>query len=317
MSDYQNPVVAALTGAYEAMTARPVDRSLPPGLRLEGQTFLITGANRGLGRGIADHLARRGAHLVVLCRSMLEETVADLRRIAGHDHVHGISVDLSSLASVDAALDQLETLDKLDRVILNAGMVPTRSRTTGDGFDVMFQVNFLANVRLVDGIVARGRLVDASSRVVVVGSEAHRSAPSIDFETFGEPWSYTASGAVRFYGYSKLHLHTWASELRRRLAGEAVVLHMCPGAIDSNIAHELPPMLEGVVKLLMRFTFQPPEKAALPVVWLAASPDAPALDTGYLHMTRERLPSDDAIDTERGARLWAEAHRLLDGAAHP
>lgn len=319
---HQGAVVAALTGAWEALTESRPDRTLPADVRLDGRTVLVTGANRGLGRAIAEGLARRGASLVVACRSMLDETVAALSSVPGAGAVRGEGVDLAALASVDALVERLAADGVVvDRLVLNAGMLPGASRETGDGFDVMFQVNFLANVRLVDRMLAAGVLPERPGdppRVVVVGSEAHRSAKPIDLDHLGAGWSYGLGDVVSFYGLSKLHSHTWAAELARRVDGDprrAEVVHLCPGAIASDIGREAPGWIQPVLKAFMRWTFPSPAQAAVSVIWAVAAPELDGRTGVYLHLGVEKAPSAFVQDPDNGRRLWEGAHALLDGAA--
>ena len=339
-------VSATLRGLYDAATARPIDRSLPADLSLAGVTIAVTGASRGLGHAIASALAARDASLVVLCRSRLEETVQEMRAL-GNGSVLGVPLDLERLSSVDAAVARLsEAGVRLDRLVLNAGMLPITSRLSADGIDVMLQVNWLSNVRLVQQLLhagvlakprtahrrrrsaspARGRSASPGAsgssphsphsphlpRIVIVGSDAHRSSPRIEpASELAEGWSYGAGSVVAYYGRSKLYLHTWACELARRLDGLAEVQHLCPGAVSSQIGRECPWWCKPLLSLVMAVGFQTPSRAAVPAVWCAASPEAAGRNGRYMHLTRDRPPSRFASDAEAGAALWAAAEETI------
>lgn len=284
--------------------------------RLDDLPVLVTGANRGLGRGISEHLAARGARLFMACRSHLETAPGEVAAAAGvaPGRVVGLPLDLTEMDSIDAlARDLADRGVALGRVVLNAGVVPLGARTTGAGLDVMFHVNFLANVALIDSLLEHGVLApaDPAPRIVVVGSDAHRSAPPLDLERFGEPWQYGAREAVGWYGVSKLHLHTWAVELGRRVGPGIEVHHLCPGAVDSDIAREAPGWVKPVLSLVMRGFFQSPASAAEPAVWLCAAPEV-AGETGvYLHLGRRKPCADTALDPAVGASLWDAAQALV------
>ena len=112
-------------------------------------------------------------------------------------------------------------------------------------FEEMFAVHFLSSRLIVERLLADGVVapsVDSATRprLVFVSSEAHRSARPIDFEQFGAFVDYGIRGGMAEYGYSKLHLCTYAVELARSLNssdGPGVAVHaLCPGPVASNIA---------------------------------------------------------------------------------
>ncbi|MCB9680706.1 MAG: SDR family NAD(P)-dependent oxidoreductase [Alphaproteobacteria bacterium] len=302
--------------------------ALDPAVRLDGKTVLVTGASRGLGLAVSKQLAGLGADVIMACRSRVEEAPAEVRAASGSERVSSLHVDLADFASVDAFCDALRDRGVvLDVLVCNAGVVPVRSRTTSVGLDVMFHVNFLANVYLVDRLLAQGTLAPRARppapRIVVVGSESHRSAPPIDHDHLGEPPTYGPSTVVAEYGKTKLLLHTWVCALRRRLDAPVdeggpriAVHHLCPGAIDSSIAREAPPLLGALLKPVTRLFFQAPDVAARPVVWLAASPELDGSTGCYLHLRARKDPSQAADDPEEGRRLWDEAHAIL-ARVHP
>ncbi|HVI02583.1 MAG TPA: SDR family NAD(P)-dependent oxidoreductase, partial [Enhygromyxa sp.] len=201
-AEHDTALRATLAGLRDLLRPR-VRLQLADDERLDGRTALITGGNRGLGFGIAELLARRGARLILACRSGGDEAAARLRAITGNQAIEALQVDVSERASVAALVATLaERGEALDRVILNAAVVASESRTTSAGLDVMFHVNFLAVVDLVEQLLARrlmGPATRAPARIVVVSSEAHRSGkPALD--RFREPERYGTSGSLAQYG---------------------------------------------------------------------------------------------------------------------
>lgn len=316
----RGPVAAVIAGIFDRLRPRGAEVDVLEGGGLQGRSVLVTGATRGLGLATAKQLAARGARVFMACRSDGREAAAEVFR-AGNRRVEPevLRVDLASPASVQSMVDRLARHGvSLDRVILNAGVITAGSRQTKSGLDVMFHVNFLANVQLIDSLIEAGVIIPGHAvppRVIVVGSEAHKSPTGIDFEGFGRPRLYTTSGAMAEYGQSKLLLHTWAMELMRRWNGpegpRLSVHHMCPGAIDSSIAREAPEWSKSVLSWVFRAFFQAPDHAAQPVVWLATSPSLERETGVYLHMRTRAEPSSIVGDDLAGARVWREAHQLL------
>jgi len=87
--------------------------------RLDGKTVVITGCNTGIGKITATDLSKRGAKIVMLCRSVDKAEVAadDIRKATeGEVVVH--KMDLASLDSISECADQLgNSLDKIDILI--------------------------------------------------------------------------------------------------------------------------------------------------------------------------------------------------------
>lgn len=302
--------------------------------RLEGRACLVTGANRGLGLAIAIALARRGGHVILACRSGIPEAMDEVRRAAASGKestpgtVEGIHLDLGDLDRIERFVDELaEDGTALDVTVLNAGVVPREARRTKHGLDEQFQVNFLANVLLVRRLLERGVIGSRSSdpddddrsggkpRIVLVSSEAHRSAAPIEWHALGAFRSWGMREAVKEYGRSKLLLETWAAELARRTP-QASVHTVCPGAVATGIGREAPEWARPALEVTMKAFFKRPEVGAEPVVYLCAS-RAIEGETGiYLHANRRKDRSDDARSPDNGRRLWHETERILASAGY-
>jgi len=326
---HSNPVTAVLSGLLDQRSKDPKVAPVPHGVRLDGRTCLVTGANSGLGKAIAIRLAARGAHVIMACRSGIPEAGQDVRAASGSDKVEMMQVDLSDFDSMTAFCDQLRDRNvTLDVAVFNAGVVPVTSRQSKHGLELMFAVNFLAkfvllNRLLHDGVIpntvfGHNSRAEDPPRVIFVSSETHRSSIPIDFDTFGEPVEYGVSDGVKYYGLSKLHLTTYFQELSRRLNPGAngdnpdVCVHaLCPGAVNSNMAREAPTWLKPILKPVMALFFQSPEKASVPVDYLVASSEMGGKTGEYMHMLRIKDPSEASMDPENGALLWGKTEELL------
>ena len=318
---HRNPVTAVITALSDMVSEKGQLPPLRDDERLDGKTAMVTGANTGLGRSIAIQLAQRGAYVYLICRSGHQDAVEDIKQASGNHRVSLLEVDLSDLDSVNALADQLRDLDNpIDIAVFNAGLMPAQSRNGPQGFELMFTVHFLASRLLVHRMLADGVLVPQSNpgtqpRLIFVSSESHRSADPIDFDAFGTPASYGMKDGVAEYGRSKLHLCTYATELARQLNpdGETqIAVHsLCPGPVASDLAREAPGWAKPILGPVMSLLFRAPDKAAEPVLLLAASKDMAGRNGVYLHMMREKQVSELAADPENGKMLWEKSEALI------
>jgi retinol dehydrogenase 12 len=95
-----------------------------------GQTVIVTGGNAGLGREAAKFLARLGVErLIIACRTVSkgEEAREYIQKASGSTKLIEVwQLDLSSFDSVKAFAQRAQQLDRLDALLLNAGMWPKK-----------------------------------------------------------------------------------------------------------------------------------------------------------------------------------------------
>jgi retinol dehydrogenase-12 len=277
---------------------------------------VITGATSGIGQAAALELARQGAWLTIVCRNADKgtATVAELR-----DAVPGLSADiilcdLSDLASVRRAGQELtERYDEIDVLINNAGVSDTQSSRTADGFDHMMASNYLGPYLLTRLVLDRVKAA-SPSRIVVVGSEAHRMAGLFDPERFEDLGPYGPMNNNLAYGRTKLLDQLFTNELARRLNGTGVTANsVCPGFVATNLVDMGPlrPMIEAATRT--PFVNTPAEGARL-VVRLATDPGLEGV-TGRFYTTTPGMnllpPVPAMLDAGLQRRIWERTERLV------
>ena len=143
--------------------------------RLAGRIALVTGASRGIGRATALTLARAGAHIVAVARTVgaLEE-IDDAARVAGSSATL-VPLDMRDYAGLYRLASALnERYQRLDVVVGNAGVVGQRSpldHIEPQNWDEVMAVNVTANwhlIRAMDALLKRS----AGGRAVFITSEA-------------------------------------------------------------------------------------------------------------------------------------------------
>ena len=277
---------------------------------------VITGATSGVGRAAALELARLGARLTIVCRDTDKgaATVAELR-----DAVPGLSADVvrCDLADLDsvrrAGFELVDRYDGIDVLINNAGVNDTESSRTVDGFDHMMASNYLGPFLLTRLVLDRVRAA-APSRIVIVGSEAHRMAAPFDPERFEDLGRYGPVNNNLAYGRTKLLDQLFTNELARRLDGTGVTANsVCPGLVATNLVDVGPlrPIMQAAARTPLVNT---PAEGARLVVRLATDPDLEGV-TGRFFTTTPGMrllpPVPAMLDTRLQRRIWERTEALV------
>ncbi len=179
-----------------------------------GRIAVVTGANSGLGYVTARELARRGARVLLGCRSE-DRGRAALERLRGEVPEADAELrplDLADLTSVRAFATGLPD-ERIDVLVNNAGLMAVPYALTADGFEMQFGVNHLGHFALT-GLLLDRLLAAEAARVVNVSSMLHLIA-NIDPEDLNSERGYHAWVA---YGRSKTANLLFTRELARRAA---------------------------------------------------------------------------------------------------
>jgi NAD(P)-dependent dehydrogenase (short-subunit alcohol dehydrogenase family) len=266
---------------------------------LEGRTFLVTGANTGIGRETARGLAGRGARLILACRSEAKtrSVIDEIIGQTGNRSITFVQLDLGDLASVRAcAAVVLATGEPLHVLINNAGVAGARG-TTPSGFEPAFGTNHIGHFLLTDLLLDRLR-ESAPARIVTVASDAHYQARGIDFDAARRPIK-SVTGMPE-YSVSKLANLLHAQELSRRLAGSGVTTYaLHPGVIASDIWRRVPWPARTVMKLTMRSTAE----GAQTSLYCATDPGL-AQESGDYYADRGRKAPSAVATPHLAAELW-------------
>lgn len=187
---------------------------------------LITGGSAGLGRAMAEVLAKQGARVAIVARRAepLQRTADELRSCGGT--VLGLAADVTLQSDVDRVAAAIQSAwGGLDLLCNCAGrsMRGTVLGTPVDEFNALWQVNFISALRLTQAFAPV--LADNHGHIVLVGSLA----------------SKVAAGYLGAYPATKFPLAALAQQLRIELGpGGPHVLLVCPGPIarDAHGAEE-------------------------------------------------------------------------------
>ncbi|HVD04022.1 MAG TPA: SDR family NAD(P)-dependent oxidoreductase [Candidatus Dormibacteraeota bacterium] len=296
----------------------PARTGAPGGLmRLDRRTYVVTGANRGLGFEVAVSLADLGADVVLAVRDLeAGQKVADTirtRHPAATPRV--LSLDLARLESVRAFVDELD-MDSVDGLVCNAAAIMVGPGRTMDGFEMHWGVNHLGHFALAATLMP-ALLRAPAARVVMVTSLLARWG-RIPQDPTGMEARYRSS---RAYAASKLANLVFGLELSRRAESGgsrliSVVAH--PGYARSGERAQAPTRRTLMVTSPIRLISQSAEAGALPIVRAAADQD---LASGSLvgpsgllgtRGTPKVVPIfSRAKTTGLGERLWTQAEAVI------
>jgi 2-deoxy-D-gluconate 3-dehydrogenase len=171
---------------------------------LTGKVAIVTGANTGIGQGIALALADAGADIAAVGRTPAEETVAKVRALGRRAEI--VSADLSTIEPVGRVVD--ETVDKfsgLDILVNNAGIIRRADAVdfTEEDWDAVVDTN-LKSVFFLCQAAGRHMIANGGGKIINIAS-------MLTFQGGIRVPSYTASKSG-IGGLTKLLANEWAAK---------------------------------------------------------------------------------------------------------
>ena len=170
---------------------------------LTGRRAIVTGANTGIGQGIALALAQAGAEVVAVGRSSMAETEAAIAAVSGTCVPY--AADLSGMAAVDALVpDVWERLGPIDILVNNAGIIRRGDAVDfaeSDWDDVM-DVNLKTVFMLSQALARRAFAAERPAKIINIAS-------MLSFQGGIRIVSYTAAKSG-LAGLTRILAHEWA-----------------------------------------------------------------------------------------------------------
>jgi NAD(P)-dependent dehydrogenase (short-subunit alcohol dehydrogenase family) len=268
---------------------------------LVGKRILITGSTDGLGLASARWLASRGASLLVHGRnpSKLERALGSMP--SGQAGPHGYLADLSSLEEARRlARDVVGEHERLDVLVNNAGVAVGERRTSRDGHELTFAVNYLSHFLLTLELLPLLR-DSAPARVVNVASVGQQA---IDFDDVMLERDYSL---MRAYAQSKLAQIMFTIELAERLGPDSEV--------TVNALHPATLMDTNMVRRSFGRSLSTVAEGVEATVRLATAADVEGVTGRYFDGTSEAAADPQAYDADARRRLWELSEDLTSAGA--
>jgi len=196
--------------------------------RLENKFALVTGAGRGIGRAIAELLAKEGATVVLNARTVeqLEQTAAAIAAEGGQSFI--IAGDITDEAFVAQMFQAVsERFGRLDVLINNAGSAPFGpiEELPAQRLRDCLELNVVAVFTCMQQAIRLMKQTETSGKIINIGSVRSH---------------WTEAGDAGAYNASKYALRGLTESVARQLHGtgaDIAVGMVCPGIVDTTLTN--------------------------------------------------------------------------------
>jgi len=275
-------------------------------MMLSGKNCLITGANTGLGLAVSKKIANMGANTIMLCRNKEkgENAVLEVKKEIPNASVELMICDLSSMKSIQNFIEGFKgKYSKLDILYNNAAVMKRKRTVTEDGFEMMFQVNYLAPFILMNSFLEL--LKNGSSPCIInICRPEYKLRLDMDDLQFSKKYSMWSS-----FFKTKLCLIFASLELSRRHESDSLSVTMIdPGSrpFKSELVRDMP--LIGWFKNLFS---APVDEAAENILYHITSAEAKNKNGKVFKGKQEWPLSEYWQDTSVSERLWSLTESLI------
>jgi NAD(P)-dependent dehydrogenase (short-subunit alcohol dehydrogenase family) len=270
----------------------------------EDTVALVTGATDGLGRALAERLARLGMTVHIHGRNgeKLARVRAEIVAETGNENLVTHRADFASLAEVRALAAEVAALPALHLLVNNAGIgsglpdSPERQESA-DGVELRFAVNYLAGYLLTEELLP---LLERSApaRIVMVASLGQAA---LDFD---DPMLESSLyEGRRAYAQSKLAQITYAGELAERLGLDS--------GVTVNSLHPATFMPTKIVLDERGTSVDSLERGVESTLRLAVDPELDAISGRFFDRENESRAEDQAYEPEARRRLRELSESLV------
>ncbi|MGW6919218.1 SDR family oxidoreductase [Kitasatospora sp. NPDC054939] len=210
--------------------------------RTHREVALVTGANKGIGRGVAEQLAALGMTVVIGARDPLrgEEAAAAVRATGGD--AHAVTLDVTDQVTVRAAVKQVEEcFGRLDVLINNAGITGSGQVSPEDAHDqipssvdldmvrAVFETNVFGVIAVTNAMLP---LLRRSPVPRIVNVSSHAASLSLTGDPDG-PFAALLPSAA--YSPSKSALSALTVQYAHELRKDGVLVNaVAPGFVDTD-----------------------------------------------------------------------------------
>lgn len=270
------------------------------------KTYLITGANTGIGKATAIELSKRCHQIILFCRDS-EKTKLALEAIqsANQDSdTHLIPVDLSERSAVEYACKQVEeNFQKIDVLINNAGILKRNPIYSSDNIEITFSTNYLAPYlisRKLKPLLQKG----SKPQIINVTSALYKNGHIPD----DLPTNSTKFDGNKAYANSKLLNILDTFQLAEELQNDGISVNcLHPGVVGTDALREYP----GWINWLLKKVLMKPEEAARFILNIADLKNVEKTTGTYFYKNKPEEIKNKLNLMEKYRKFEKEIIRLL------
>lgn len=270
--------------------------------------YIVTGANTGVGKAIAQGLAERGLRVIMLCRDPKKGNHAlnEIRSTTNNELIELVIGDLSSSEKVRSVANIILDMDSdISVLVNNAGVWPTQLEHNEDNIEMAFFVNHLAPFLLSHLLFDRlkenncGRIVNVNASLYTRGK--------VDLERLvtGEGFSPFST-----YANTKLCNVLFTREFSHRFKGRGVTINSVhPGLVRTNLVSSIP----GLLGLFLRFFElfgRTPLRGAEGPIFLSTSVEVTGITGCFFNGKKQVSYAKCALNNDLAAELWEKSEEL-------
>jgi len=264
---------------------------------LSGKSYVITGANSGIGKQTAKEIAKRGGTVHMVCRNptLAEEAQKELIKETGNKNIHVHILDLSKTREVIKFADTFsKTESKLDVLVNNAGCMVNTREVNESGFEMNFATNTLGTYAITKGLEQLLRK-SPDPRVITVSSGGMLVQKlNVNDLQFSKMSPFDGTMAYAQNKRQQIVMTEWWSDVQNKPAYDMLnpsnndikyyVMH--PGWTDTPaVRNSMPDFYRR-----MREKLRSVSEGADTVVWLAVSQAAGQAESGLFWQDRRTVP---------------------------
>lgn len=273
---------------------------------MQNKTILITGSNSGIGKYTAISLAKKGAKIIMVCRSQERGEAArqDIIKESGNNNIMLELCNLSSMKDIKTASERLRsTYSHIDVLINNAGAIFGHQQLTEEGLERTFALNhmgyFLFTHYMLD-LVKKG----TDKRIVNVASLAHSFPRSVPWEDL--QFNNRKYKQLHVYGLSKLYNIYFTKVLAEKMEKEQTgitVNCLHPGTVYTGFGASGSNFFAKLVKIGGPL-LATPQNGAKTSVYLASSPAVANENGAYFAHRKKAKITKLARNENNQQKLW-------------
>jgi len=298
---------------------------------LTGRVAVVTGGALGIGYEVSRALAHAGCKVIMVNRKeeQGQQAITDIKNDKPEADISWKECDLGNLSQVKSVFGEIrESLDRLDYLVLSAGINANQYALDSDGIERIFAVNYLGQYYATNQLWPKLRKTSlmpgvTGPRVVALSSKLHQQAPStVKFSSL-EDINNPNLSPVELYGRTKLALLLFIrfgllERVIKPTSDSIYALAVHPGAVNTAMQSQWKDAYPGVTGHLLSYAMKAvsrdSEQGSYSTLWAltASEIDEKHINGEYFSDPGQKGDeSSQASDGKLGAELWQLSEKLV------